>query len=371
MPTSCPEASESLQSFQNSSNNLVNQRTQSTKKQKHVANWMSVNSKMHFSEKLLKTPDSSLPNESDKHDETILPTSPEIWICDTCLLSNKAPAVRCRGCDILKYGVILQSCKGNQSKEMTADRRSTKMESSIVATPPITRVTEMSTSLTTPTPSHMPGIICSAPEMYSSADTTSTTTEERMTMEFLPTGTECATVHQPTEKNTIALLSSVSIGNTEPDEKLFHAISHPAKSTRQDVNKEDNDQDPDEPVAKKACRIQLSSATVSFPHAFGPSPIYTTGGSLTLPKCTHYNVPSSTRSDMTTTAVSSKPLPFLFFGCSNRIGSNNINPETFASSVNFPSVFGCRGAINTKAMTNESPSSHPFTGMLSVVLIIL
>ncbi|GCC23880.1 hypothetical protein chiPu_0002278 [Chiloscyllium punctatum] len=116
MPTSCPEASESLQSFQNSSNNLVNQRTQSTKKQKHVANWMSVNSKMHFSEKLLKTPDSSLPNESDKHDETILPTSPEIWICDTCLLSNKAPAVRCRGCDILKYGVILQSCKGNQSK---------------------------------------------------------------------------------------------------------------------------------------------------------------------------------------------------------------------------------------------------------------
>ncbi|XP_041043350.1 uncharacterized protein LOC121277779 [Carcharodon carcharias] len=258
IPTSCQKASKSSQSFQNSRDNCENQKNpaiQSNKKHKHPATWMKTNTRTnpktlfytHFSEKLLNTPDTSLQKETNDCDGKNPPNSPEIWICDTCSLSNKAPAVRCRGCDVLKYGVILQSCKRIQSNEMSTNRRRSdnicRVEGDRITTPQVPGVTEMSPSLATSSSSHMIDVICSVPQMYPSAGSSPTSTEERMTMEFLPNGTVCATVLQPTEINTTALLSSVPAG-TKPDEILFHATSPPVKPTLQDVNKENNALDP-------------------------------------------------------------------------------------------------------------------------------
>ncbi|XP_078397531.1 uncharacterized protein LOC144680442 [Cetorhinus maximus] len=139
-PTSHQEAPKSPQHLQNSSNNCVNQentytispfRAIATKdKPKHFATWMRSNSKTNpktlfyaqLDNKLLNASETCLPKESNNCDEESPPISPEMWICDTCSFSNKASLVRCRMCDVLKYGVITQSYKRIQSKEMSTNK---------------------------------------------------------------------------------------------------------------------------------------------------------------------------------------------------------------------------------------------------------
>ncbi|XP_048453319.1 uncharacterized protein LOC125483188 isoform X2 [Rhincodon typus] len=127
-PTSHQEAPRSPASFQNSSNNCVNQKNrftispfraiQTKNKQKHFATWMRSNSitspktlfYTQFDERLINISKTCTPKEPDSSEEESSPTS-KIWICDTCSFSNKAPTVKCRVCDVLKYGIITQSCK--------------------------------------------------------------------------------------------------------------------------------------------------------------------------------------------------------------------------------------------------------------------
>lgn len=53
-------------------------------------------------------PEARFPRGSDDHDEKNAVNSSDTWTCDACLMSNKNPAVRCRGCESLKYGVGLE-----------------------------------------------------------------------------------------------------------------------------------------------------------------------------------------------------------------------------------------------------------------------
>ncbi|XP_072356788.1 uncharacterized protein [Scyliorhinus torazame] len=357
IPTCCQEAPKSPH-FQNSRNNCANQ-TKTTAISETNSNTLFYT---HFSERLLNTSDTSLLKESNGYDETNPPNLQEIWICDTCSLPNKAPAVRCRGCDILKYGVILQSCKRIQSTEMSADRRSMnpcRVEIDRVTAPQIPSGTEVCASLAISSSSHMIDLICSVPQVYSSAGPLPTSPEERMTMEFLPTGTECATILQPTEISTAALLSSVSTG-TKANENMFYATSPPAKPTlTQDVNKEDID--PDEPAAKKVCRIQESMASISLPCVSDPPLIYAASNSAVRPM---HDVHASTKSDMTTTAFSSKPFqlfPFLF-GYSTKTDGNNFNSGMFAPAGTFPSVFGWKDPALTHTPTNGGLAKPAITG---------
>ncbi|GCB66509.1 hypothetical protein scyTo_0012020 [Scyliorhinus torazame] len=155
---------------------------------------------------------------------------------------------------------------------------------------------------------------------------------------------------------------------------MFYATSPPAKPTlTQDVNKEDID--PDEPAAKKVCRIQESMASISLPCVSDPPLIYAASNSAVRPM---HDVHASTKSDMTTTAFSSKPFqlfPFLF-GYSTKTDGNNFNSGMFAPAGTFPSVFGWKdpalthtptnGGLAKPAITGNS-SSLPLTGMLCEV----
>ncbi|XP_038656223.1 uncharacterized protein LOC119967581 isoform X2 [Scyliorhinus canicula] len=319
IPTCCQEAPKSPQHFQNSRNNCANQTKtaiQNNKKHKHLATREAAISNpetlsyTHFSEKLLNT----------------------------------------------------------SVTEMSTDRRSMnpcRVEIERVTAPQIPSGTEMFASLaTSSSSSHMIDLICSVPQVSSSAGPLPPSPEERMTMEFLPTGTECATILQPTEISNTAWFSSVSTG-TKANENMFYATSPPSKPTlTQDVNKEDID--PDEPAAKKVCRIQESMASISLPCVFDPPPIYAASNSAVRPM--HY-VHASTKSDMTTTAFSSKPVQFFpfLFGCSTKTDGNNFNSGTFASAGTFPSAFGWKYPALTHIPTNGGVAKPAITGNSSLL----
>ncbi|XP_043543388.1 uncharacterized protein LOC122548621 isoform X3 [Chiloscyllium plagiosum] len=126
--TSHQEAPRSPQSSQNSGDNCANEKNrftispfraiQTKNKQKHFATWMRSNSTTNpktlfytqFDERLVNTCKTSIPKDSDIIEEGISPTS-EMWICDTCSFTNKGPSVKCRVCDVLKYGIITQNCE--------------------------------------------------------------------------------------------------------------------------------------------------------------------------------------------------------------------------------------------------------------------
>ncbi|XP_067840126.1 uncharacterized protein [Heptranchias perlo] len=115
-------APNSSQSCQNSSINSVNRKnkyTSSPLREIQSKTKSKTNPKAlfysHFSKRLASMAKTSLPRGSNNCVEENPPDSSNIWTCDTCLMSNKVPAERCRSCDTLKYGIILQSYKWFQS----------------------------------------------------------------------------------------------------------------------------------------------------------------------------------------------------------------------------------------------------------------
>ncbi|XP_067884590.1 uncharacterized protein [Heterodontus francisci] len=170
VPTSCQEAPKSPQCLQNSSDNYVKQKerytispfraVQTSTKQKHYATWMRSNTETssktlfytQLSEKLVNTVETSSSTGFNNCDEKNPPNSPEIWLCDTCSFSNKVPAIRCGVCDTLKYGVITQSEKRNQSNEMSTDK--CEVNNSTLTTSQITSSGSTETGLPGITSSH-------------------------------------------------------------------------------------------------------------------------------------------------------------------------------------------------------------------------
>ncbi|GCB67158.1 hypothetical protein scyTo_0010208 [Scyliorhinus torazame] len=263
VPTSCEEGPKSSQRLQNYNNNCRNEEErytispfraiQTKVKRKHFATWMTSDSRTnpktlfysHFREKPVNKSVTSFSKASSKCVERNSPNSLGVWICDTCSINNAAPAVRCRGCEVLKCGIALQR-------------------------------------------------------------------------QWTPAADE-------------------------------------SKGTQTN----------DKSDTRKSCNIQESSISISFPRVFGPPSNYTTNSctGLSMVAC-----PASSKSDMTTTAVASTSfqVPTFIFGCSNEAGRNNINSETFASSVTFPSVFGQTCSTLSSGVVNagltDNPSSAQFTG---------
>ncbi|XP_043543367.1 flocculation protein FLO11-like [Chiloscyllium plagiosum] len=233
VPTPYQEAS--LQNHNNCANQIDSytispfRATQTSKKCKHFATWMRSNSKTspktllysHFS----KSP-VSLPKGSSNCDENDSPNSKETWICDTCLITNKAPAVRCRGCEVLKCGLPLQrewipdadvslstNFKGIQKNEMsTQTQRRTyicKVESNRTTTPQITSsAAEMFTcSPSFTTSSQMTDAMCFVTKMDPSRDSSDGSPDE-----ILPTGTASPNIPSPTGINPSTCLLPVSPG---------------------------------------------------------------------------------------------------------------------------------------------------------------
>ncbi|XP_038656229.1 nuclear pore complex protein Nup153-like isoform X2 [Scyliorhinus canicula] len=385
VPTSCEEGPKPSQRLQNYNNNCRNEEErftispfraiQTKVKRKHFATWMTSDSRTnpktlfysHFSENPVNKSMTSFSKASSKCVERNSPNSFDEWICDTCSITNSAPAVRCRGCEVLKCGLALQrqwtpaadesiatSCKGTQTDEMSTQAQSSDI--CIVTNPQNIDVTEMPAPLATSSCSHINEVICSVPQMAASANTSSISI-----VELLPAGSECENVLLPTEANPTACLLVASAGSGH-DENLPRGKRKQQKS----VQKDRDSLTPDKSDARRSCSIQESSISISFPHVFGPSSSYRTNS------CTGQSMvacPASSKSDMTTTAVASTSFqaPAFTFKCSNKAGRNDISSGTFASSVTFPSVFGqtrsalTSGVVNT-GLTNN-PSSAQFTEM--------
>ncbi|XP_072354839.1 uncharacterized protein [Scyliorhinus torazame] len=379
VPTSCEEGPKSSQRLQNYNNNCRNEEErytispfraiQTKVKRKHFATWMTSDSRTnpktlfysHFSEKPVNKSVTSFSKASSKCVERNSPNSLGVWICDTCSINNAAPAVRCRGCEVLKCGIALQrqwtpaadESKGTQTNEMNTQAQSSDI--CVVTIPQNIDVTEMLAPLATSSCSHITEVICPVPQTVASANTSSISI-----VELLPAGSECVNVLLPTEVNPTACLLAASAGSGH-DENLPRGKRKQQKS----VQKDRNSLTPDKSDTRKSCNIQESSISISFPRVFGPPSNYTTNSctGLSMVAC-----PASSKSDMTTTAVASTSfqVPTFIFGCSNEAGRNNINSETFASSVTFPSVFGQTCSTLTSGVVNagltDNPSSAQFTG---------
>ncbi|XP_069742334.1 uncharacterized protein [Narcine bancroftii] len=321
----------------------------------------------HFSKRLVNMPEVSFPKETDDWDGKNAPDPSDTWTCDTCFMLNKDPAVQCRGCETLKYGVGLErqwipafdtSCKEIQTNELSVDM--CMAGNSTAATPLITDGAE--------------GAISSASLM-----TVDINTEEKKTMEHLPNGIECTAILQPTEQNPAIWMPHAFSGIETCGNLLEATLSQ--KPTQQDVRTEsvdqnkckkegDNSLNPDEPT------FQSSLACISFPYVFGPLPIYTTCSSavpLTL------NVPAVTRSNMATLVVQTPPLQVSSFLPGNSQPVSNSNPSfgMFHSSGIFPSICGqtaselfpVKGGAHSGITMNPSmfPSAGPsfqFSGNL-------
>ncbi|XP_059837913.1 uncharacterized protein LOC132400697 isoform X2 [Hypanus sabinus] len=394
--TSTPwqRASKSPQSHQNSSKNCAKQKNkniissnkmiQTKKKPKPCSRWTTADSKnpkemfyFHFSKRLINMPEVRFPGGPDDCDGNNDPNSLDTWTCDTCLLLNKDPAIRCRGCETLKYGIGLKrqwipandmstdpGCKKIQMDELSTD-------TCTVAGPQITDGAEDPT----PCNSLMTDDICPHPQVAYSDNTSDVNTEEQKTMETLP----ARAILPPAQINHGGCLPFAFTGTGKNN--LSEVTSSPPKPTQQAVPSGSGEQQKcekgeDESKRNGLFSFQASLTCITFPYVFGSPPIYTTCSSavpLTL------NVTALTRTSLSSVIVPSPPfqtLPFLprssnEMSTSNRssVMSNSCNtfPSSFrqTSSELFPdNTEGANSGITVNPLFPSTGPGFPFSGSL-------
>ncbi|XP_032877968.1 uncharacterized protein LOC116973769 [Amblyraja radiata] len=377
------KASESSQSHLNSRNNCAEDRKKNTistfkvthAKKTHTscARRAMQNSKKNqrtmycsnFSKRLINMPEARFPRGSDDHDEKNAGNSSDTWTCDACLMPNKNPAVKCRGCESLKYGVGLErqwipavdmnidtSCNEIQTTELSADTY--MVEHSSAAAPQTPDGAEQSPPCALSSDSLMADDVSPHSQMVTSDNCVNA--EEKKSLDFVPLHTECTTFLPPAQGSPAAWLP-LGFTGTENFEQLPEAASSPPGPTQHKVPPGSREQNKDDPKANGPFSFEASMTCISFPYVFGPPPIYTmcsSAGPLTL------DVPAVTGSNMTTVIAPSLPfqIPSILLGSSNEMINYNPDYGMFASSGTFgqtgPALFNT-GGTNPGIAGNPSP----------------